>query len=325
MPERRDLPTVAVLGQGSIGRRHARLLVELGCAVIVHDPAATQAVVDGTRWASSEARALAAADAAVVASPTVEHLAQAGRAVAAGCHVLVEKPLSDSVEGCEELAREAEQAGVVVSVACNLRFHPTVLALRAWIESGEPLGRPLTARAHFGTHLPDWHPWEDYRTSYAARADLGGGAALTHVHEIDLVGWLFGPAERVCALALAGHPLETDVDEACALVVGHAGGVLTTLTLSFVEKPASRTLDVAFTGGTASVDLLAGRWTTRRADGGYGEGGVDADFDFDETYRRQAQAFLDAVRTGGEAPVSVAEGVAAVRTALAAVTSEAAP
>ena len=312
-----------ICGLGSIGRRHLRHLRALGVERIdAYRRGRATIPDDGSappdrEFATLEAALAERPQVVVVANPTSLHVQTARAAVAAGCHVLVEKPLSDSVKGCKKLAHEAEAAGVVVSVACNLRFHPAALALREWIQSGEPLGRPLTARAHFGTYLPDWHPWEDYRESYAARADLGGGAALTHVHEIDLVGWLFGPAASVAALALAGNPLGTDVDEACALVVSHEGGVLTTLTLSFVEKPASRTLDVAFTGGTASVDLLAGRWTTRRAGGGYGEGGVDSDFDFDETYRRQAAAFLHAASTGGAPTVSVREGLEAVRLALA--------
>jgi len=312
-----------ICGFGSIGRRHLRHLRALGVQRIdaYRTGHATMPADDTTRpdreFHSLDAALAERPQVVVVANPTSLHVATARAAVAAGCHVLVEKPLSDAVEGCEELALEAEAAGAVVSVACNLRFHPSVLALREWISSGEPLGRALTARAHFGTYLPDWHPWEDYRTSYAARAELGGGAALTHVHEIDLIGWLFGPAERIAALPLAQRPLGTDVDEACAVLVGHAGGVLSSLTLSFVEKPASRTLDVTFSGGTANVDLLSGRWSMRGADGGYREGGVDADFDFDETYRRQAEAFLQAARTGGAPTVGVREGLAAVRTALA--------
>ena len=316
---------------GSIGRRHLRHLRALGVERVdayrtglATIPADLGALADH-EFASLDAALAECPDVVVVSNPTRLHVPTARAAVAAGASVLVEKPLSDRPEGCEELAQEAREAGVVVGVACNMRFHPCVLALREWVESRQPLGRALTARAHFGTYMPGWHPWEDYRRSYAARRDLGGGAALTHIHEIDLVMWLFGPVRRVVGLALGQHPLGTNVDEAAALVVAHAGGVLTSLTLSFVERPATRTIDVAFTDGTARVDLLRGRWTLIAADGGQTEGGVDADFDFDETYRRQAQAFLDAVRTGGEAPVSVAEGVAAVRTALAAVTSEAAP
>lgn len=312
-----------ICGLGSIGRRHLRHLRALGVARIdaYRSGNATMPDDEGSRadreFGTLEAALAERPDVVIVANPTALHVPTARAAVAAGCHVLVEKPLSDGEAGCAELAREAAAAGVVVSVACNLRFHPCALALHGWIATGEPLGRPLTARAHFGTYLPDWHPWEDYRRSYAARSDLGGGAALTHVHEIDLVQWLFGAPEQVCGLGLTEHPIQTDVDEAAALLVRHAGGVLTSLTLSFVEKPPSRTLDVAFTGGTASIDLIAGRWTTRRADGRYGEGGVDADFDFDDTYRLQAQAFLAAAAAGGRPTVSIEEAVAAVRTALA--------
>jgi predicted dehydrogenase len=252
----------------------------------------------------------------VVANPTSLHVPTALAAVRSGCNVLIEKPLSDDLDGCDELADEARARGVVVSVACNLRFHPCLRLVRDWVASGEPLGAPLTARAHFGTYLPDWHPWEDYLASYAARRELGGGAALTHVHEIDYVLWLFGPAERVCGQSLGKRPLGTDVDEASSLVVRHAGGTLSTITVSLAERPPSRRLDLAFTQGTASIDLLAGRWEWRHADGRVSEGSAPNSFDIDHTYRDQAAAFLAAVRTGEPPEVTLDEGKAALEAAL---------
>ena len=102
-------------------------------------------------------------DAVVIATPTSLHVPMALAAVRAGANVLVEKPLSHTLEGCEELAEEAERRGVMVSVAQNFRYHPSLRVLRDMVQQGEPLGEALMARAHVGTYLPDWHPWEDHR------------------------------------------------------------------------------------------------------------------------------------------------------------------
>jgi predicted dehydrogenase len=296
-----------VCGLGSIGRRHLRHFRALGVARIDAFRTGKATLSDEGQPAPDRVfddlgRALAERpDAVIVANPTSLHVATALAAVRAGRHVLVEKPLAHDLAGVDELAAEARARGVVVAVGQNLRFHPTLRFVRERIEGGE-LGEPLVARAHFGAYLPDWHPWEDYRASYAARRDLGGGALLTHVHEIDYCAWLFGRPDRAVGLAMGRRPLGTDVDEASALVVRHDGGTLTSITLSLAQKPPTRTLDVAFARGNLACDLLTGRWSVRHADGRV-EDGAPA-LDLDGTYREQAQAFLRAVR--GEAPPSVA-------------------
>jgi predicted dehydrogenase len=249
--ERRDPPPIAVLGQGSIGRRHARLLLELGCDVVVHDPAASDTPVPGAAWAADEAQALAAAGAAIVASPTSEHLAQARRAVEAGCHVLVEKPLAVTADGVDELLTAADAAGVAVAVAMNLRFHPGPVGVRAAVVAGE-IGEPLVGHVTCGTYLPDWRPQVDYRESYSARSALGGGVLLDVVHEVDYATWILGDAIEVSAwLGRVSH-LEIDVEDVALLQLRHAGGALSTVALDYLDRSYRRGCRIV--GSEASVE-----------------------------------------------------------------------
>ena len=312
---------VLVCGLGSIGRRHLRHFRVLGATQVdayrtgkATLPDAGQPAPDRVFHNLDEALA-EHPDIVVISNPTSLHVPTARAAVAAGCHVLVEKPLSNDLAGCSELATEARRSGIVFWVACNMRFHPVLGLLKSLVQADGPLGEPIIARFHFGADLESWHPWEDALRSYAGRRDLGGGVALTHIHEIDAALWLFGPAEQTRGLALGKRPLGTDVAEGGGLLVRHCGGSLSAITLSFVQRPPSRTIDVSFEKGTFSGDLAAARWTIRHTDGRV-EQGADEGFDWERTYAEQAEAFLRAVR--GQAPVllPVEEAVAALQIAL---------
>ena len=308
-----------VCGLGSIGRRHLRHLraagveridaYRTGLATLPDEgQPAPDRVFNDLEEALSEGPELV-----VVANPTALHLPVAVAAARAGCHILVEKPLSNTLEGCDELEAATRSAGVFAGVAYNLRFHPLLKRAKEMIVSGRPLGRPLLARAHVGGYLPDWHPWEDYRQGYAARSDLGGGAALTNSHEIDEVLWLLGPPEEVRGMAMVEGPLGTDVDEAAVFCICHEAGSLSVVSLSLVERVPSRTLHLDFEGGCLEIDYLAGRLEVCHPDGPCEIVTVPESFTFDQTYREQILAFFEAI-CGGESNVAtLAEGVAVLQ------------
>ncbi|HHQ47900.1 MAG TPA: Gfo/Idh/MocA family oxidoreductase [Acidobacteria bacterium] len=308
-----------VSGLGSIGRRHLRHLRAAGVGRIdayrtgkATLPDDGQPPPDVVFHDLDEALA-AGPELVVVANPTALHLPVALAALRAGCHVLVEKPLSHSLAGCDELAAAAEAAGVFAGVAYNLRFHPLLVRVHAMAASGEPLGRPLLARAHVGGYLPDWHPWEDYRRGYAARRDLGGGAALTNSHEIDEVQWLLGPARWAGGTSLPGGPLGTDVDEASVVCLRHGSGAVSTVSLSLVERPPARTLHLDFERGRVEVDLIGGELRILRPEGPAEVESVPEGYSFDETYAEQVRAVFRAMAGGPSTVATLADGVAVLR------------
>jgi len=84
----------------------------------------------------------------------------------------MEKPLSNSLEGLLDLQKALESGGSRCLVGYQYRFHPGLRKIKEWLNA-DALGRLTSAQCMWGEYLPDWHPWEDYRQSYAARADLG--------------------------------------------------------------------------------------------------------------------------------------------------------
>ena len=314
---------VLICGLGSIGRRHLRHFRALGIGRIDAYRSGLATLPDEGQPAPDrvftdlEEAVAERPEVVVVANPTALHVPTALAAVRAGCAVLLEKPVSHALDGCDALLAEARASGVPVSVACNLRFHPSVRLFREWVLTGEPLGRAILARGHFGAYLPDWHPWEDYRKGYAGRRDLGGGATLTSIHEIDTALWLFGPVRDAHCASIGFSPLGTDIQEAAGLLLSHQSGTVSTITLSLAQKPASRSLEVNFERGTATLDLLTGRWVLRHHDVRVEEGGPPEGWQFDDTYRDQAIAILASSRHGAPVSVTLEEGMAALRIAVA--------
>ncbi len=262
---------ILVVGLGSIGRRHLRNLVALGEHDVVlvrsHRSTLPDEELAGfpTEVDLSEALKKHRPDGVVIANPTALHLESALLAADTGCAILLEKPISHSLEGLEKLESTVERSGSKVLVGFQFRFHPALARAAQWIAEGA-IGRIMSAHVYYGEYLPAWHPWEDYRKGYAARADLGGGVLLTQCHSLDYLPWLVGEAEAAWAFLARTSDLDVDVDDTAEIGLRCAGGVLAGLHLDFVQQPPSHDLQISGTGGLLRCDLLSGLARLYRAE-----------------------------------------------------------
>lgn len=304
---------VAVLGQGSIGRRHAGNLLELGHEVVAWDPVAD--VLEGTVDATSPEAALGEADAAIIASPSSDHTSQTRLALEHDCHVLVEKPLALTAADIPPLMELADDRGLVLGVAMNLRFHPGVIAVRDAVTSGA-IGRPLVARAWFGSWLPGWRPGTDYRRSYSARRDLGGGVLLDAIHEIDYLTWILGPVATVSATVTTVSDLEIDAEDVAQMQCEFASGAQAVLSLDYLDRSYDRGCRIVGSERTVTWSWSAGRvsLTTDGADDVVT--GVPADAS--ATYRAEIASFLESVGATGAPATSPTEALHALEIVAAA-------
>jgi predicted dehydrogenase len=290
-----------VLGQGSIGRRHAGLLLERGLEVTAFDPAGT--VLDGVRSAAGEAEALAGADIAIVASPSSEHARHARLALEAGVPVLVEKPLALDAADARALEALADRLGVPLGVGMNLRFHPGVRGVGELLPR---VGRVWRAAAWCGSWLPGWRPGTDYRRSYSARSELGGGVLLDAIHEIDYLCALLGPVATVSAELPRVSDLEIDVEDVALLRLGMRSGARATITLDYLDRAYHRGCRIVGEDGTVAWEWDTGEVLLLDGDG-TGER-IAAPPDAAPTYAAEQDAFLEAIAGGGPVPVSAAAG-----------------
>lgn len=312
-----------IAGFGSIGRRHFRQLLALGQKDILFYRTGRSTLDERELAGFVVEHDLDAAlahrpQAVIISNPTALHLPVAIPAAEAGCHLLLEKPISDSLEGLDALQRALQRGGGQVLVGFQFRYHPGLLQVVELLSSGA-IGRPLSVRVHWGEYLPGWHPWEDYRQGYSARKDLGGGVVLTLSHPLDYLRWLFGEVEALWAFTGQQSDLELDVEDTAEIGLRFSNSVIGSLHLDYNQRPPRHDLEIIGSHGSLRWDNADGSVQHYRAgdDSGWATFPVPASFERDWLFRSQMTHFLDVVR-GNETPrCSLHDGRQALELALA--------
>jgi predicted dehydrogenase len=311
-----------IAGLGSIGRRHLHNLLALGERDILlyrtRRSTLPDADLDGLPVETNLQAALAhQPDAVVVANPTALHLDVAIPAAEAGCHLLLEKPVSHDLARVEELRWVLQRRGKTALVGFQFRFHPGLQKTAALLHEGA-IGKPLSVHAHWGEYLASWHPWEDYRCSYSARADLGGGVVLTLSHPLDYLLWLFGGLKSLWAFTGRLGDLELEVEDTAEVGLQFASGMLGSVHLDYNQRPPAHWLEVVGSQGSLRWDNASGAvsWVTA----GYEQPEVFAPspgFERNQLFLSEMRHFVQVVR-GEAAPVcSLDDGIQSLRIALA--------
>jgi len=251
-----------IAGFGSIGRRHFRNLYALGERnfLFLRSKRSTlpdDEIAEYPVETEIEAALAHQPDAVVVSNPTSLHLDVAIPAAEAGCDLFLEKPISHSMERIDELKTALQSGGGRVLVGFQFRYHPQLSQI-AQLLTEEAIGQPVSAGVHWGEYLPSWHPWEDYRKGFSARADLGGGVILTLTHPLDYLRWLLGDITALWAFSGQVDDLQIEVEAVAEIGLRFANGVLGTVHLDYVQRPHTHRLEIVGTQGTIRWDYIEG-------------------------------------------------------------------
>ncbi len=310
-----------IAGYGSIGRRHLRNLRALGQSDLLlyrtHQSTLPDEEIKDLPVFTDLAQALAEKpDGVIISNPTALHMQVAIPAARAGCSILLEKPIAANLDQVDELEDALRVGGGKVLVGFQFRFHPTLMQVRRWIQDGE-IGQPVSARAHWGEYLPGWHPWEDYRNSYSARADLGGGVVLTLCHPLDYLRWLLGEAKSVWAMLGRLGNLEVDVEDTAEIGLRFSSGAIASVHLDYFQRPTTHTLSISGTEGLIEWSNATGAARLFRVSTDSWESSLTpVGFDRNDLFLAETRHFL-AILEGREQPLcSLNDGVQALRIAL---------
>ncbi|MBP8255731.1 MAG: Gfo/Idh/MocA family oxidoreductase [Opitutaceae bacterium] len=290
-------PRIVVVGIGSIGRRHARLLrsrTDIEVEWCEPDPAllasAAQELIPPSRVHHDfDTMISTAPEMVVLATPHAFHADQSIKALAAGAHVLCEKPMADCPESAHRMLSAARTYPRVLNIGFHLHFHPGLRRLKSLIDSGA-----LGSIAHLHCRVGSYVTLSNSRTRY--QKSLEGALMLDYAHQPDLLFWLLGkmPAGVYAAGAHVQSVDHHSNPNVLSVNFDYAHQLICTIHLNYLQAPERHEYEVVGDEGWAILDLTTARLTVglRRNLSTWNE---EFTSERDSLYVAEHQAFLDAV------------------------------
>jgi len=193
-------------------------------------------------------------DALVISTPPDLHVRYAKIALSNNRHYFSEASVVDD-EMDELLRLSREHPGVVAAPSCTLRYHPSIQAIKQIVDKGG-FGQPLLFTYHSGQWLPDWHPWEDYRSFYVARRATGACREIVPF-ELSWLTWVLGPIETVSGMRAKLSTLDVDIDDAYQLLIKFRSGLLGHLLVDVIARAPVRSFRLCSESATIEWDGTA--------------------------------------------------------------------
>ena len=306
---------VLVVGTGSVGKRHARNLLGLGCEVTCVDPRR-----DRLEEALEELGAvpvypdLEAAfasgqrfDGVAVASPPAFHVEQCLAALHRGVPVLLEKPVSPDLASAARLQEAVHATSVPLLLGYTYRWWEPLFEVRRLL-ADEAVGELRYVRFDMSAHLADWHPWERYQDFFMSSAALGGGALLDESHWIDLMIWFFGMPESLVARVEKVSGLEIDADDMVDVLVHYPDGPRVSIHLDLIGRPHEKSIRFVGEGGSIHWSIDPNRVAVAR---GPAQDWLDTDYDCErnDMFMGVAREFLQVIAGQPARTCTVDDGV----------------
>ena len=313
------MPKFLIVGFGSIGKRHFDNLRQIENVRVSILTRRHLDLPDAKVYSSIKEAIDEDFDAIFIANETALHLTTAIAFAERGYNLFIEKPLSHSLEGVDKLVSLVSKHNLKLMVGCNMRFHPSVRLLKEFIQQGK-IGQVISARIEAGQYLPDWRPGRDYRDSYSARREQGGGVILDLIHELDYVYWFFGGASKIFCFSGKKGDLEIETEDVAEIIIEFENSTLCEVHLDYLQRYPGRSVSLIGTEGVIQADLIASWLKVFEAGKGDWEAfDMGTNFERNEMYQDEIKHFMNYLSgSSGEPLIGLRDGIEVLRMALAA-------
>jgi predicted dehydrogenase len=281
---------ILIIGLGSIGKRHVRAIQSLVFApkIFALRSSKNPKTIPGVNNIFSlEEELMREINFAIVSNPTCEHKKTLIELIPFGFPLFIEKPLFSSLD-LEDQINQIKSKNIKSYVACNLRFLSCITFIKDFLRlNNDKILNEVNV--YCGSYLPDWRKGVDYRKTYSANADLGGGVHLDLIHELDYLYWIFGNPSKVRRYFKNRSSLGiSSVDYANYLLDYNKFCV--SLVLNYYRKDSKRSMELVFEDKTLLVDLLKNSVTCK------GEVIFSSTDRIADTYILQMEYFLKTIK-----------------------------
>ena len=309
-----------ICGLGSIGSRHARILKSIGENNIFSFRTGNSKInkheFEYTEINSLDDLSKYSIDGVLITNPTSLHIDTALKITECGIPIFIEKPLGNDLKGIKDLQDISKEKNIPVLIGYNFLHHPGIRLIKKLI-SEKRIGKVISAKAQFGTYMPDWHKYEDYKKSYASNSSMGGGVVLTSIHEQNYLTDLFGDIIEVKAMKTGDGILGIDAEEGAEILMRHDSGIVSNIYLNFYQKPYYRNCQIIGTEGTICWDFMKPDVTLLFQDKTEmirtGKGAYEL---LDESYIEQMKHFTEVIKGNAEPIANLDRGRKDLETAL---------
>jgi len=248
---------ILIIGFGSIGKRHANnILNSTNNKIIIFSKRKN---VLNNNFTKNKKRIEILSnfnqclkekpEVAFITNETSLHISFALKLAQNGIDLFIEKPLSNSIKNIDKLSKIVKKKKIILMVGCNFRFYPPIKKIKEIVQK-KTIGRIVSAQIENNSFLPDWHPYEDYRGSYASRKSMGGGVTLTQIHELDYLTWIFGNAKKSLSIGGKLSDLKIDTDDLCSAILKLENNVIVELHLDYFSRPFFKRIKIRGIKGT---------------------------------------------------------------------------
>jgi predicted dehydrogenase len=243
---------ILIIGLGSIGKRHAKNLLKLGYKNLIFcskqkkldriSSFKTINVFNKLNLALEQNP-----DIALICNSTNIHCKTAIKGAKNNCNVFIEKPIGNKKKEIFSLQRIIKKKKLTNMVGYMMRFHPAVIKIKKIIEKKE-IGKIYYAYSEWSEYLPNWHPDENYKKSYASQK-IGGGPSLTLSHDLDLLRWLFGPIKNTFEENIKSSHLHISSESSSDFLIKFKSGINALAHIDYLQKKPFRFLKIVGENG----------------------------------------------------------------------------
>ena len=283
---------ILIIGLGSMGKKHVDAIYALkqACTIYALRGMSSRESYREVININSVGEIQNKIDFVVVSNISSAHESTIMSVLDLDCPIFIEKPVLSDLKNASKISGKLNEKNILTYVACNLRFHPGLQFLKKYLNKKQP--RINEVNIYCGSYLPDWRQGIDFRDSYSAKSEQGGGVHLDLIHELDYCIWIFGFPEKVISMKRDVSSLAINAIDNARFEFSYAN-FTAGINLNYYRRDPKRTLEIITSENSILLDLNSNKIQVLTS----GEILFEEPFEMKDTYIKQMGYFMEAINT----------------------------